>query len=101
MTLFDYTKAFGKVSCLKLGDVLGMNGVPGHLKMRLIMNVLKLSPYSNTRISVKLGDQNCGRKCEINQEGRHRFPLSPAIFNFYIDDAIKNSRALKKSFYDL
>lgn len=75
----DYEKAFDRVDRELLWDILFNRGVPPHL----IKTIQSL--YRNNVIQIKIQDST-KKMAEINQGVRQGCPLSPTLFNIYIDE---------------
>jgi hypothetical protein len=61
-------------------------GFPIHL----IITAQSMSMYQNTTIIIRKGRINDNNSIEINKEVREGCPLSPVLFNIYIDKVIKD-----------
>ena len=85
----DYTKAFDKVLRNKVWDIMRKNGYPSHL-----VNIIE-ELYRNTEICIKPN----GEKEETNLGMRQGCPLSPTLFNIYIDAAVEEwQKQLRNNF---
>lgn len=79
-TFIDYEKAFDKVNRYKLWEILKSRGIPSHL-IRAIQSL-----YLNNTIQIKTFQNDV---VEINQGVRQGCPLSPTLFNLYLDEVMK------------
>lgn len=79
----DLEKAFDKVNRNKLWNIMKQKGVPQHL-----ITVIR-SLYVENKILVETGTRHKNDiTATINRGVRQGCPLSPSLFNVYIDDAI-------------
>lgn len=77
----DYEKAFDRVDRSILWKILENKGIPSHL-IRVIQSL-----YLNNTIQLKTSRNN--KMAEINQGVRQGCPLSPTLFNLYMDEVIR------------
>lgn len=87
MAFIDFEKAFDRVDRNVLWRILEKRGYP----QQLIKAVQSL--YSNTRVAVK-SNLKVSEEIPTNQGVRQGCPLSPALFNIYIDDIMRRWRTL-------
>lgn len=75
----DYEKAFDRVDRGRLWEILRRRGTPVHL-VRAVQSL-----YLNNKIQIKITNST-NKMAEINQGVRQGCPLSPTLFNIYIDE---------------
>jgi hypothetical protein len=78
----DYEKAFDEVKRQKLFNILKEKNIPNIL----LKNILKI--YTNNKIRIKINN-NITEERVINRGVRKDCSLSPALFNTYINEIIK------------
>lgn len=82
MMFVDYEKAFDRVKRDKLWEIMYDKCYPIHL-IRVIQSM-----YNNTEILIN-NITETSTKAKVNQGVKQGCPLSPALFNLYIDAAIE------------
>lgn len=91
----DYVKAFDNVQRNLLWDILKDKGFPLHL-IRAIQSL-----YTETKIQITSGTRRSKENILTNLGVRQGCPLSPALFNLYIDqvtqDWIESTKKLYKT----
>jgi hypothetical protein len=83
ITFIDHTKAFYMASRNKLWQILALKGFPHHLT-RAIQSL-----YEETNIVIETVDRKSQKIILINQGVRQGCPLSPVLFNLYLDLVIR------------
>ena len=83
MAFIDYEKAFDRVNRCTLWDILETYGIPQHL-IRSIQSL-----YINNKIKIRCGNLTSEDYRMISQGVRQGCPLSPVLFNIYIDHRVK------------
>ena len=83
MAFLDLEKAFDSVNQNQLWQILNRRGIPYHL-----IEVIK-SLHTNSSVQIDTGRKILEKIC-INQGVRQGCNLSPAPFNIYIDDLLRN-----------
>lgn len=92
LAFIDYEKAFDKVNRNKLWNIM-IKSYPQHL-VRAIQSL-----YHENQIMIEINGKRNNTKKAINQGVRQGCPLSPALFNIYIDDIINRwKNELKNNF---
>lgn len=81
----DFAKAYDTVRREKIYKILEKNGIPGK-----IINLVKMT-LQNTRYKVRVGD-SCSADFVVERGLRQGDPLSTVLFNFVLDEVIKESR---------
>ena len=83
MAFLDLGKAFDRVNRKQLWQILNRRGIPFHL-----IEVIR-SLYKNTSVKIDTG-RKILNKIYTSQGLRKGCNLSPALFNIYIDDLLRN-----------
>lgn len=87
MAFIDYHKAFDTVNRTQLWETLVLIGIPQHL-----IYAIK-SMYGNTKIKIKMNNIISSESKIINQGVKQGCPMSPTLFNIYINNVIKTWEA--------
>lgn len=95
IAFIDYEKAFDTVKRDKLWEILIERGIPKHL----ITTIQCL--YKNTTIKIKLNKGITNEIREITRGVRQGCPLSPTLFNFYIDEVTRQWQINLKSNFNI
>jgi len=85
IAFLDLEKAFGRVNRKDIWQILNKKGIPYHL-----VEVIK-SLYKNTCVQIDTGRKILDKIYTI-QGVRQVCNLSPALFNIYIDDLLRNRK---------
>lgn len=83
LLFIDYEKAFDNLDREKLFQILESKNIPDKL-LQAIVDI-----YSRNKIMIKLATYNSEQEY-INKGVRQGCPLSPTLFNIYIDDIINS-----------
>lgn len=83
IAFIDYVKAFDRLDREILWDIMVARGFPSHV-IRAIQSL-----YISTTVKIKSGHRQSESGILINQGVRQGCPLSPALFNLYIDHVIR------------
>jgi hypothetical protein len=78
----DYYKALDSVLLNKLWEIMNEKGIPAYL-IRIVQSM-----YQNAAIVIRKDRTNDNSFVEINKAVRQDCPLSPVLFNIYIDKVI-------------
>jgi len=85
MAFLDLAEAFDRVNRNQLWQILNRRGIPYHLTAV----ITRKSLYKITSVQIDTG-RKILEKIYINQGLRQGCKLSPAVFNIYIDDLLRN-----------
>lgn len=89
LAFIDFEKAFDNVNRTKLWDIMEKQGYPAH-----IVNVMK-TMYEGSKIIINTGRKKT-EEIPINKGVRQGCPISPTLFNIYINDIIQKWKLIIK-----